>query len=81
MASTLKQLLVSKGQNTSTSQGSSQAEVDLDPKEKLEAVTDQDSTLAAPPQSPSPEAEYDKLLVSSKITFTACSAFWKPITS
>ncbi|XP_028250616.1 nuclear receptor coactivator 7 [Parambassis ranga] len=57
-----EQLLVPKGQNTSTSQGSSQPEVGLDPKEKLEAVTDQDSTLAALPQSPSPEAEYDKLL-------------------
>ncbi|XP_008283591.1 nuclear receptor coactivator 7 isoform X2 [Stegastes partitus] len=61
-----RELVVPKGKNTSTGQGSSHPEVDSDsdPKRKPEAEADQDGsdTLAAQPQSPSPEAEYDKLL-------------------
>lgn len=61
-----RELVVPKGKNASTGQGSSHPEVDSesDPKKKPEAEADQDSldTLAAQPQSPSPEAEYDKLL-------------------
>ncbi|XP_023249519.1 oxidation resistance protein 1-like isoform X4 [Seriola lalandi dorsalis] len=64
MASILKQLVVPKGKNTS--QGSSQPELkpDSDPKEKPKAEKDQDclDILPALPHSPSPEAEYDKLL-------------------
>ncbi|XP_070699127.1 oxidation resistance protein 1 isoform X2 [Pempheris klunzingeri] len=59
-----EQLVVPKGKTTS--QGSPQPELDSDsdPKPKGEVEADQDSleTLAAQPQSPSPEAEYDKLL-------------------
>lgn len=70
MASTLKQLLAAKGENTSTGQGSSQPELDSDSEPKLkrevEAGPDPLDTLAAQPQSPLPEAEYDKLLVSRK---------------
>ncbi|XP_022605959.1 oxidation resistance protein 1-like isoform X2 [Seriola dumerili] len=59
-----RELVVPKGKNTS--QGSSQPELkpDSDPKEKPKAEKDQDclDTLPAPPHSPSPEAEYDKLL-------------------
>ncbi|XP_042356265.1 oxidation resistance protein 1 isoform X2 [Plectropomus leopardus] len=59
-----KELVVPKGKNTSTSQGSSQPELDVDPKQKREAEADPAclETLAAQPQPPSPEAEYDKLL-------------------
>lgn len=66
MASILKQLVVPKGKNTQTIRGSTQPELDSDPKPKPEVETDPDSfdTLPAQPQSPSPEAEYDKLLVS-----------------
>lgn len=68
MASILKQLVVPKGKNTSTGQGSTQPELDSDPNPKREVEADPDSldTLAAQPQSPSPEAEYDKLLVSRR---------------
>lgn len=66
MASILKQLVVPKGKNTG--QGSTQPELDSDPNPKREVEADPDSldTLAAQPQSPSPEAEYDKLLVSRR---------------
>lgn len=68
MAFLLKQLAVPKGQTCSTSRGSSQSEPSSgsDPKDKPEVESDGDSveTLPAPPHSPSPEAEYDKLLVS-----------------
>ncbi|XP_035813870.2 oxidation resistance protein 1 isoform X2 [Amphiprion ocellaris] len=63
-----RELVVPKGKNASTGQGSSHPEVDSEsePKKKpeAEAEADQDSldTLAAQPQSLSPEAEYDKLL-------------------
>ncbi|XP_029316323.1 nuclear receptor coactivator 7 isoform X2 [Cottoperca gobio] len=61
-----RKLVVPKGKNTSTQQGSSQLELDSDsdPKPKREAEADLDSleTLAAQAQPPSPEAEYDKLL-------------------
>ncbi|KAK2825979.1 hypothetical protein Q5P01_020193 [Channa striata] len=59
-----RELAALKGQDTSTSLGSSQPELNLDPKEKLEVEADQVSLdmLPAPPHSPSPEAEYDKLL-------------------
>lgn len=63
MASILKQLVVPKGKTTSTGQ---EPELDSGPNLKREVEADQDflETLAAQPQSPSPEAEYDKLLVS-----------------
>lgn len=66
MASILKQLAVPKGKNTSTCHGRSQTELNSnsDPKEKHDVEADQDSLDSAPPHSPSPEAEYDKLLVS-----------------
>lgn len=69
MASFLKQLI-----SKVKSDGSSQAELDSEPKENPQDEDDQDCTagLAAQPQSPSPEAEYDKLLVSGNIT--ACCA-------
>lgn len=76
MASILKQLAVPKAKNTSTGHGSSQTELNSnsDPREKQDVEADQDSldTLSAPPHSPSPEAEYDKLLVSKEaiLTFT-----------
>ncbi|KAL3049297.1 hypothetical protein OYC64_008707 [Pagothenia borchgrevinki] len=59
-----RELVVPTGKNTSTGQGSSQPELDSDPKLKREEEADLDSleTLAAQPQPPSPEAEYDKLL-------------------
>lgn len=69
MASILKQLVVPKGKNTSTGRGLSQPELDSDSDPNLREVeADPDSldTLAAQPQSPSPEAEYDKLLVSRR---------------
>ncbi len=68
MASILKQLVVPKGKNTSSDQGSTHPELDPDPNPKREVETDTDSldTLAAHPHSPSPEAEYDKLLVSRR---------------
>ncbi|KAI4804800.1 hypothetical protein KUCAC02_026414 [Chaenocephalus aceratus] len=61
---TREQLVVPAGKNTSTGQGSSQPELDSDPKLKREEEADLVSleTLAAQPQPPSPEAEYDKLL-------------------
>ncbi|XP_030574571.1 nuclear receptor coactivator 7 isoform X2 [Archocentrus centrarchus] len=59
-----RELVVPRGKNTSTSDGSSHPELDSDPKESPEEQADQDclNPLAAQPQSPSPEAEYDKLL-------------------
>lgn len=74
MASILKQLVVPKGKNTATGQGSSQPEPDFGPKLKREAEADPDSleTFAAQPQPPSPEAEYDKLLVR-KNNFLCCT--------
>lgn len=65
MASTLKQLVVPKGK--AAAQGSFHPELDSGAKEKPEAEADQDrlDALAAQPPSPSPEAEYDKLLVSA----------------
>lgn len=70
MAFSLKQLVVPKGKNTSPGEGSSHPELDSDTKERPEAEVDQDllNPLAAQPQSPSPEAEYDKLLVSRNTT-------------
>lgn len=50
---------------------------DSEPGEKLEADGRQScfDSLAAQPQSPSPEAEYDKLLVRGKITaLPTCSS-------
>ncbi|XP_067335100.1 oxidation resistance protein 1 isoform X2 [Channa argus] len=61
--STSSTLVVLKGKNTSTSHGSSQPELNLDPKEKLREKAEVTlDMLSAPPHSPSPEAEYDKLL-------------------
>ncbi|XP_027130604.1 oxidation resistance protein 1 isoform X2 [Larimichthys crocea] len=60
-----RELVVPKGKNTSTGRGLSQPELDSDSDPNLQEVeADPDSldTLAAQPQSPSPEAEYDKLL-------------------
>ncbi|XP_026195590.1 nuclear receptor coactivator 7 isoform X2 [Anabas testudineus] len=61
-----RELAVPKAKNTSTGHGSSQTELNSnsDPREKQDVEVDQDSldTLSAPPHSPSPEAEYDKLL-------------------
>ncbi|XP_072220804.1 oxidation resistance protein 1 isoform X2 [Leuresthes tenuis] len=58
--------LLSKGKNTSANEGSAHLELDLnsEPKEKLEGGTGDEcfDPLTAQPQSPSPEAEYDKLL-------------------
>lgn len=70
MASTLKQLLVPKGKRSSSAGGSAQpgrdSRSDLSLKREEEPDADSLDTLAAQPQSPSPEAEYDKLLVSRK---------------
>ncbi|XP_038585946.1 nuclear receptor coactivator 7-like isoform X2 [Micropterus salmoides] len=59
-----RELVVPKGKNTPTGGGSSQPELDSDLKPKQERVADPDSLdiLAAQPPSPSPDAEYDKLL-------------------
>ncbi|XP_029937804.1 oxidation resistance protein 1 isoform X2 [Myripristis murdjan] len=63
-----EQLLVPKGKKTSTIQGSSLPEVNLDAETELrlqaelEADAQSSATLPAQPHSPSPEAEYDKLL-------------------
>lgn len=72
MASILKQLVTRKGENTQTIRGSTKSELDYDPKMKPEEETELDSfnTLPAQPQSPSPEAEYDKLLVSKTTKLT-----------
>lgn len=72
MASTVKQQHVPTGENASTSPGWSQTEPDSDPnlKPAAEAGRDPLDTLTAQPQSPLPEAEYDKLLVSRKSTFS-----------
>lgn len=74
MASFLKQL-VSKRKDASVSGKSSQLELDCGSKEKPEADADQDCLDSLPAQtpSPSPEAEYDRLLVSERIA--AYSAF------
>ncbi|XP_069543787.1 nuclear receptor coactivator 7 isoform X2 [Brachyistius frenatus] len=57
-----RELVIPKGKNTSLSQGSAHSQ--LDPKEKPEVEADREhlDRLVAQPQSPSPEAEYDKLL-------------------
>ncbi|KAM6917043.1 oxidation resistance protein 1 isoform 2-T2 [Lycodopsis pacificus] len=57
-----RELVVPKGKNTSTGQGSSQQQLDSDPKPKREADPEALEPLAAQPQPASPEAEYDKLL-------------------
>ncbi|KAI3367670.1 hypothetical protein L3Q82_026501 [Scortum barcoo] len=61
-----EQLVVPKGKNTPAGRGSTQPELDSDPdpnpKQEAEANPDSLDTLTAQPQSPSPEAEYDKLL-------------------
>ncbi|KAM9708785.1 oxidation resistance protein 1 isoform 1-T1 [Menidia menidia] len=60
-----KQLL-SKGKKASTSEGSSQLDLDLDsgPEKKLQGTTGEEGfdPLNVQPPSPLPEAEYDKLL-------------------
>ncbi|XP_029349788.1 nuclear receptor coactivator 7 isoform X2 [Echeneis naucrates] len=65
-AFTPEELLVPKGENSSTSEGSSPLELnsDPDPQDKPKADDQQDcpDALPAPPHSPSPEAEYDQLL-------------------
>lgn len=62
MASILKQLVVPKGKSSSAGPVSSQQ--GLDCKAKRQADPESLETLAAQTQPPSPEAEYDKLLVS-----------------
>ncbi|XP_026153676.1 nuclear receptor coactivator 7 isoform X2 [Mastacembelus armatus] len=63
-----RELVTPTGKRTSTTHGSSQPELNLNRdsalKEKPEVEADQDylDTLPAPRHSPSPEAEYDKLL-------------------
>ncbi|XP_044022753.1 nuclear receptor coactivator 7 isoform X2 [Siniperca chuatsi] len=59
-----REVVVPKEKNTSTSQRSSQPELNSYPNPKREVEADPESldTLAAQPHSPSPEAEYDKLL-------------------
>lgn len=66
MASVLKQL-IAKGL-TKTPRDGSQPEPHSGPLENPEADADHDCfvTLTAQPQSPSPEADYDKLLVGGK---------------
>ncbi|XP_017266313.1 oxidation resistance protein 1 isoform X2 [Kryptolebias marmoratus] len=56
--------LVAKVKATSIGEGSSLPELDPGPKEKPEDGEDREclETMSAQPQSPSPEAEYDKLL-------------------
>lgn len=69
MASTLKQLLVPNGGTQATGQQSVQPpELGSDPnlKQEVKATLDSLDTLTAQPQSPLPEADYDKLLVSGK---------------
>nr|XP_020498330.1 nuclear receptor coactivator 7-like isoform X2 [Labrus bergylta] len=61
-----RELLVPKGKNPSTSGKSSKVELDQRSDRHLKPDTEADpeslETLSAQPQSPSPEAEYDKLL-------------------
>ncbi|XP_041668381.1 nuclear receptor coactivator 7 isoform X2 [Cheilinus undulatus] len=61
-----RELVVPKGKNTSTDGGSSKPELHShsEPHLKTDKEADPESveTLSAQPQSPSPEAEYDKLL-------------------
>lgn len=69
MASTLKQLLVPNGGTQATGQQSVQPpELGSDPnlKQEVKATLDSLDPLTAQPQSPLPEADYDKLLVSGK---------------
>ncbi|XP_037551465.1 nuclear receptor coactivator 7 [Nematolebias whitei] len=63
-ASLREEKLISTVKTSSGSDGSSQTELDSEPKENPADEEDQDrlETLGAQPQSPSPEAEYDKLL-------------------
>lgn len=68
-ASTLKQLLVPKAGNPAPGQRSAQQpELGSEPnlKQEFKATLDSLDTLTAQPQSPLPEADYDKLLVSGK---------------
>lgn len=61
-----EQLVVPKGKHSSVSGGPTELKLDsqTDPHLKMDSDTDPESaeTLSAQPQSPSPEAEYDKLL-------------------
>ncbi|XP_042243792.1 oxidation resistance protein 1 isoform X2 [Thunnus maccoyii] len=57
-----RELVALKGKKTRTTPGSTQPELDSDPKPEEETDPDSSDTLPAQPQSPSPEAEYDKLL-------------------
>lgn len=75
MASTQKRLLVPNGGTQATGQRSvRQPEPGSDPNRKQEVTSTLDSldTLTAQPQSPLPEADYDKLLVSGK-NYLTCS--------
>lgn len=64
MAFALKQLVDPEGKNTSSSGGLSHPELDSEEQANRDCL----NPLAAQPQSPSPEAEYDKLLVSTRKT-------------
>lgn len=69
MASTIKQLLVPNGGKPAPGQRSAQQpELGSEPnlKQEVKATLDSLETLTAQPQSPLPEADYDKLLVSGK---------------
>ncbi|KAM9355710.1 nuclear receptor coactivator 7 isoform 2-T2 [Pholidichthys leucotaenia] len=55
-------LIPREGRNTSSSEGSTQPEMDSEPKEKTEEKVPQDTLDPLAAQTPSPEAEYDKLL-------------------
>ncbi|CAK6956886.1 nuclear receptor coactivator 7 [Scomber scombrus] len=59
-----RELVARKGENTQTNRGLTKPELDSDlkPKPEEESYPDSSDTLPAQPQSPSPEAEYDKLL-------------------
>lgn len=65
MASILKQLLVPRGKNKTDSRVPSSLEQKQDscPKETSDMDRNDVDALPGPPHSPSPEAEYDKLLV------------------
>lgn len=57
-----RQLVMPHGKNSLTTEGLSRTELDTDPKPRLGVDPDSSDTLSAHPHSPSPEAEYDKLL-------------------
>lgn len=76
MASTLKQRLVPNGGTQATGQRSVQPPEpgsDQDLKQEVKAALDTLDTLTAQPQSPLPEADYDKLLVSGGKNELTCS--------